>query len=439
MPEIRALVDETRRLTHEIADTPARVEALRPAFAKLLAADNWLPKEYGEPDLKSGMGGGIGQYALYRAEDGSLCLFSLVIPPGSQTPIHDHLAWGLIGVYRGVQDETVYRRRDDGADESRADLEVARRQTVKHGEFYTLLPPLDDIHYVKTVSDTPSISIHLLANDTACVTRHRFDAASWHRHAVPIWIFERKMPERAGLKSGPYVRSFCSLEYSPRRWHRRRQVPSQSGDHKMGGSVMSERPTVWGELPPDGTVLTTAEYLQTAESLRVQELIYGTLRIEESPSFRHQNLLLELAVLMRVFVGQHRLGTVCIAPLDVILDPARALIVQPDLFFVSKSRQPHHHRSGLGRARSGRRSDVAASTHRQGATIASATSRIRRARVLAHSPADREIEVVQLSKHALRRPAHLPWHRGDRIQRPAVTFGSRQTCSAAGDATAHEC
>ena len=66
---------------------------------------------------------------------------------------------------------------------------------------------------------------------------------------------------------------------------------------------MSERPTVWGELPPDGTVLTTAEYLQTAESMRVQELIFGTLRVDESPSFRHQNLLLELAVLMRVFVG----------------------------------------------------------------------------------------------------------------------------------------
>ena len=101
---------------------------------------------------------------------------------------------------------------------------------------------------------------------------------------------------------------------------------------------MSERPAVWGELPPDGTVLTTAEYLQTAESLRVQELIYGELRVEDSPHFRHQNLLLELAVLMRVFVGQDRLGTVCIAPQDVILDPARALILQPDLMFISKGR-----------------------------------------------------------------------------------------------------
>jgi 3-mercaptopropionate dioxygenase len=49
---------------------------------------------------------------------------------------------------------------------------------VEAGQFYTLLPPTDDIHYVKTVSETPSISIHLLANDTACVWRHRYDPAA---------------------------------------------------------------------------------------------------------------------------------------------------------------------------------------------------------------------------------------------------------------------
>jgi predicted metal-dependent enzyme (double-stranded beta helix superfamily) len=174
-PRIRELVEETERLTAAIADTKARVEALKPAFARLLADLHWLPEEYAKPDLTSGMGNGIGQYALYRAHDGSLCLFSLVIPPGAETPVHDHLAWGLIGVYRGRQDETVYRRLDDGRDEAHADLEVARRQTVEAGGFYALLPPIDDIHYVRTVSDTPSISIHLLANDTACVWRHRFE------------------------------------------------------------------------------------------------------------------------------------------------------------------------------------------------------------------------------------------------------------------------
>ena len=177
-PAIRALIAETLRVTETIPDVAARVEALRPAFAALLAADGWLPDSCAMPDETSKMGGGIGQYALYRAEDGSLCLFSLVVPAGSATPVHDHLAWGLVGVYRGQQQETVYRRLDDGQDQARANLEVARQQTLSAGQFYSLLPPLDDIHYVKTVSEAPSISIHLLANDTACVWRHRFEPAS---------------------------------------------------------------------------------------------------------------------------------------------------------------------------------------------------------------------------------------------------------------------
>ena len=177
-PEIRALVDEARRMMAGIADTVARVEALKPAFATLLAAEGWLPDEYASPDLTSGMGSGIGQYALYRAEDGSLTLFSLVIPAGAETPVHDHLAWGLVGVYRGRQQETIYRRTDDGRDETKAVLEISRTQAMDAGEFYSLVPPLDDIHFVKTLSDQPSVSIHLLANDTACVWRHRFDPST---------------------------------------------------------------------------------------------------------------------------------------------------------------------------------------------------------------------------------------------------------------------
>jgi predicted metal-dependent enzyme (double-stranded beta helix superfamily) len=175
VPQIRDLIAETERITREITGNAARVDALRPAFGRLLAADGWLPEAFAQPDHKSGMGGGIGQYALYRAEDGSLCLFSLVVPAGAETPVHDHLAWGVVGVYRGMQLDTTYARLDDGAVEGRASLQVASQKTVQRGEFYTLLPPDGDIHYVKTVSDEPSVSIHLLANDTACVWRHKFD------------------------------------------------------------------------------------------------------------------------------------------------------------------------------------------------------------------------------------------------------------------------
>jgi predicted metal-dependent enzyme (double-stranded beta helix superfamily) len=177
-PEIRTLIDEALRQVASDADLVDRVEALKPAFAQLLAAEGWLPERCARPDDESRMGDGIGQYALYRSEDGSLCLFSLVVPAGAETPVHDHLAWGLVGLYRGAQDETVYRRLDDGSDSSHAQLEVSKRQALQPRDLYPLIPPTDDIHFVKTTSATPSISIHLLANDTACIWRHKFNPAA---------------------------------------------------------------------------------------------------------------------------------------------------------------------------------------------------------------------------------------------------------------------
>ena len=71
VPEIRSLIFETRRLTEEIDDAKIRVEALRPAFAKLLASDGWLPKEYGEPDRRGRHAQVVaaGQYGASAAQD----------------------------------------------------------------------------------------------------------------------------------------------------------------------------------------------------------------------------------------------------------------------------------------------------------------------------------------------------------------------------------
>ena len=57
VPEIRVLIDETRRLSREIRDHARRVEALRPAFSRLLAADGWLPDEFARPDTQRGSTG----------------------------------------------------------------------------------------------------------------------------------------------------------------------------------------------------------------------------------------------------------------------------------------------------------------------------------------------------------------------------------------------
>jgi 3-mercaptopropionate dioxygenase len=167
-PTVRAFIDHVRATIADSASPEEACDRIRPAFADLLADPDWLPAGYQEPAPESGMGGGIGQWSLYRAADGSLSLFSLVVPPESETPIHDHLAWGLVGLYRGTQDEQVFTREGD-------DLRLRDEHPLRTGDFYALLPPRDDIHRVRTTSPQTSVSIHLLTNDTGCVWRHAYD------------------------------------------------------------------------------------------------------------------------------------------------------------------------------------------------------------------------------------------------------------------------
>jgi 3-mercaptopropionate dioxygenase len=174
-PAVRAFIDDVGRTLASQTDLPSSLAALRPRFAGLLADQAWLPEAFAQPYDASGMGGAIGSWLLFRAADRSLSLFSLVVPAGAETPVHDHLAWGLVGLYRGEQAETVYRRTDDGAQEDLATLEVVQINALQPGDIYTLLPPEGDIHAVKTTSSEASISIHLLANDTGCVVRHAFE------------------------------------------------------------------------------------------------------------------------------------------------------------------------------------------------------------------------------------------------------------------------
>lgn len=170
-----------RRFIGAVNDTRTResdprkiVARIRPEFVDLLADPAWLPQKFQVPSEDSGMGGGIGMWLLYRAGDGGLAFSALVVPPGAQTPVHDHLAWGLVGLYKGEQEEEVFTRQDDGRNESHAELTMSVRQMLRPGDFYELLPQ-NDIHRVRTTSPDTSVSLHLLGNDNGCIWRHRYD------------------------------------------------------------------------------------------------------------------------------------------------------------------------------------------------------------------------------------------------------------------------
>jgi len=171
---LRAFV---REITEIISGSASPAEALKPMrspFARLLANREWLPMKYRLPAEKSGMGGGIGTWLIYRSADRSLSLSSLVVVPEAVTPVHDHLAWGLVGLYEGQQEERVYRQLRSTSEEH-CELELVHVNQLRVGDFYELLPPENDIHSVKTTSQIPSVSLHLLGRDIGCVWRHSYD------------------------------------------------------------------------------------------------------------------------------------------------------------------------------------------------------------------------------------------------------------------------
>jgi Uma2 family endonuclease len=86
-------------------------------------------------------------------------------------------------------------------------------------------------------------------------------------------------------------------------------------------------------------VVTTDEYLySTEETNRIRELAMGRVREPPAPFFSHQTVALRLARIIGDHAEPRGLGRVAIAPVDVILDRERALVLQPDVLFVSTER-----------------------------------------------------------------------------------------------------
>jgi 3-mercaptopropionate dioxygenase len=188
---VERFITDVVRIVAEDTDRAMTIEKIQPLFAELLADKTFLAEEH-----RCVVPNKFAQYAIYRAPERSLSLMSMVVPPGETTPVHDHLAWGLVGVYQGVQRETIYRRLDDGAKPRFAELEQVGERVLKPGDITTLLPPDGDIHQIETISDEPSISIHLLGNDIGCELRHAYHP---HRNVV--------VPFRSGYQNVPCLQA----------------------------------------------------------------------------------------------------------------------------------------------------------------------------------------------------------------------------------------
>jgi predicted metal-dependent enzyme (double-stranded beta helix superfamily) len=87
----------------------------------------------------------------------SLYLVS-ALPPG-KSPVHDHNTWAVIAGLDGAEENTIYKRLDDGSVEGKAIVEEDYKVVLGDGDGVAFMP--EDIHSILNVSDIPTRHFHL--------------------------------------------------------------------------------------------------------------------------------------------------------------------------------------------------------------------------------------------------------------------------------------
>ncbi len=162
---LHEFVDAVTALVDAGADEPRVVAGVREAMRRLVAADDWLPDAMAQPHPQY-----YRQYLLYIDPRERFSVVSFVWGPGQKTPVHDHTVWGVIGMLRGAEQCTGYRREDGRI------VPSGEARTLKPGDVDAVSPAIGDIHRVANAhDDRVSISVHAYGADIGRVRRHVFD------------------------------------------------------------------------------------------------------------------------------------------------------------------------------------------------------------------------------------------------------------------------
>jgi predicted metal-dependent enzyme (double-stranded beta helix superfamily) len=112
---------------------------------------------------------------LYVDPASRFSIVSLVWMPGQRTVIHDHVSWCVVGVYQGVEEETLYRLVDNGLEPAHL---VRAWQSANLAGTTSFFAPPGDIHEVCNASDDTVISVHVYGADVSTLgtsIRRRYD------------------------------------------------------------------------------------------------------------------------------------------------------------------------------------------------------------------------------------------------------------------------
>lgn len=98
-------------------------------------------------------------YLLSDEPGGDFSLYLISVLPLKPSPVHDHGTFAVIAGLAGEEENTIYKRLDDGSQPGKARVEQDYQVVLKNGDSVAFMP--QDIHHIQVVSKKPTRHFHL--------------------------------------------------------------------------------------------------------------------------------------------------------------------------------------------------------------------------------------------------------------------------------------
>lgn len=174
LPGLPELVDRCRAALQGEPSPEDAVQRLVPILRDLIAAG-------GDPEAFPCSDDGYTRHLIHEQQDPPFSLYTMVWRPGQWTPVHDHGAWGIVGVLEGELHEESYCPHSVCGEDSPG-LRCHTRVTLSPGSVVGFTAPPDLVHR----SGSPdhghrTVSLHLYGAEMGSF--HVYDCETGERTA----------------------------------------------------------------------------------------------------------------------------------------------------------------------------------------------------------------------------------------------------------------
>jgi predicted metal-dependent enzyme (double-stranded beta helix superfamily) len=162
-------VEDLRAIAAHTPDPRQIIARLSPHVRRLAISTEWLRPQHAECDAEQG----FGVHLLHEEADHTLAVFAIAWLPGRGAPPHNHGTWAVVAGVDGPEQNTFWKRLDDGSRPGYAEIISEGTRAFGPGEVVAFLP--DDIHSVTNDTDQVTISLHVYGKHLNYTGRSQFD------------------------------------------------------------------------------------------------------------------------------------------------------------------------------------------------------------------------------------------------------------------------